>query len=188
MKTKGITSGVYLEKKPKKKSDLPMCPTCKKCKDRSMCQNRKNLKNCEICKKCTNKENCEKFYHYLRGRALLTIGKDIETREPIRKLFTGDTEEEALESLYKYKIAMKESGNDLDNIIKKTTKSIIDIGQEIEDAKFRKGKTKGNAYRTNMATLNRLKSNSFANIPIDKVKKVKLKTFWKRKESNLIQL
>ena len=154
-----------------------MCPTCKRCKDRSTCQNRKNLKNCEICKKCIDKENCDKFYHYLRGRALLTIGKDIETREPIRKIFTGDTEEEALENLYKYKISMKELGNDLDTVIQKTTKSIVDIGQEIEDSKFRKGKTKGNAYRTNMATLNRIKSNSFANIPIDKVKKSQIENF-----------
>lgn len=177
MRTKGITSGVYSEKKPKKKSDLPMCPTCKKCKDRSICQNRKALKNCEICKKCTDKENCDKFYHYLRGRALLTIGKDIETKETIRKLFTGETEEEALENLYKYKIAMKESGNDLDTIIQKTTKSIIDIGQEIEISKFRKGKTKGNAYRTNIATLNRIKLNNFANIPIDKVKKSQIENF-----------
>ncbi|MBO5004454.1 MAG: site-specific integrase [Clostridia bacterium] len=177
MKTKGITSGVYSEKKPKRKSNLPMCPTCRKCKDRSICQNRKKLKYCEVCKKCTDKENCDKFYHYLRGRALLTIGKDIETREPIRKLFTGDTEEEALENLYKYKIAIKESGNDVDNIIHKTTKSIADIGQEIEDSKFRKGKTKGNAYRTNMATLNRIKSNNFANIPIDKVKKTQIENF-----------
>ena len=177
MNKRGITSGVYSEKKPKRKSALPMCPTCRKCKDRSICQNRKKLKYCETCKKCTDKENCDKFYHYLRGRALLTIGKDIETREPIRKLFTGDTEEEALENLYKYKIAMKESGNDLDNIIQKTTKSIADIGQEIEDSKFRKGKTKGNAYRTNMATLNRIKLNNFANIPIDKVKKNQIENF-----------
>ena len=78
LKTKGITSGVYSEKKPKKKSNLPMCPTCKKCKDRSTCQNRKNLKNCEICKKCIDKENCDKFYHYLRGRALLTLVKTLK--------------------------------------------------------------------------------------------------------------
>lgn len=86
MKTKGITSGVYSEKKPKKNSDLPMCPTCRKCKDRANCQNRKKLKNCEICKKCNDKENCDKFYHYLRGRALLTVGKDIETGEPTKGL------------------------------------------------------------------------------------------------------
>lgn len=177
MKTKGITSGVYSEKKPKKKSELPMCPTCSKCKDRSICQNRRKMKNCDVCRKCTNKEKCDKFYHYSRGRALLTIGKDIETGEPIRKLFVADTEEEALEKLYKYKIEMKESGNDIDSLIKKTTKSIADIGQEIEDSKYRKGKTKGNSYRTNMATLNRIRSNSFANIPIDKVKKCQIESF-----------
>ena len=29
-------------KEEKKDSDLPICPTCKKCKDRSICKNRKN--------------------------------------------------------------------------------------------------------------------------------------------------
>lgn len=177
MKTKGITTGTYTEKKTKKSSDLPMCPTCKKCKNRSICKNRKLLKNCSVCKSCTDKENCDKFYHYTKGRATLTIGKNIETKEPIRKSFTADTIDEALDKLYKYKIEMQENGKDLEAELNKTTKSIADIGQEIEDSKFRKGKTKGNAYRTNMATLNRIKENKFANIPIDKVKKVQVEKF-----------
>lgn len=177
MKTKGITTGTYTEKKVKRNSDLPMCPTCKKCKDRSICKNRKLLKNCSVCKSCTDKDNCDKFYHYTKGRATLTIGKNIETKEPIRKSFTADTVDEALDKLYKYKIEMQENGNDLEAELKKTTKSIADIGQEIEDSKFRKGKTKGNAYRTNMATLNRIKENKFANIPIDKVKKTQVEKF-----------
>ena len=177
MKTKGITTGTYTEKKTKKSSDLPMCPTCKKCKDRSICKNRKLLKNCSVCKSCTDKNNCDKFYHYTKGRATLTIGKNIETKEPIRKSFTADTVDEALDKLYKYKIEMQENGKDLEAELKKTTKSIADIGQEIEDSKFRKGKTKGNAYRTNMATLNRIKENKFANIPIDKVKKTQVEKF-----------
>lgn len=171
MKQKGITTGTYTEKKPKKNSNLPMCPTCKKCKDRSICKNRRNLRNCEICKQCTDKDNCDKFYHYIRAKALLTIGKNIETGEPIRKSFTSNTEDKALELLYKYKIEMKENGADFDDSLKKTIKSIADIGQELEDSKFRKGKTKGNAYITNIATLNRIKANKFANIPIEKVTK-----------------
>ena len=171
MKQKGITTGIYTEKKARKNSDLPICPTCKKCKDRSICKNRKNLKICEICKKCTDKENCDKFYHYTRGKATLTIGKNIETGESIRKSFTADTIEEALDNLYKYKIELKENGQDLNMELKKTTKTIAQIGQEIEDSKFRKGKTKGNAYITNIATLNRIKANKFANIPINQVKK-----------------
>ena len=72
-----------------------------------ICKNRRNLRNCEICKQCTDKDNCDKFYHYIRAKALLTIGKNIETGELIRKSFTADTEAEALELLYKYKIEMK---------------------------------------------------------------------------------
>ena len=188
MKQKGITTGTYTEKKSKKNSTLPICPTCKKCKDRSICKNRKNLKNCEICKQCTDKDNCDKFYHYVRAKALLTIGKNIETGEPIRKPFTATTEEEALELLYKYKIEMKENGSDFDESLKKTIKSIADIGQELEDSKYRKGKTKGNAYITNMATLNRIKTNKFANIPINQVKKNQIERFLEdeRSKSNSV--
>lgn len=73
MKQKGITTGTYTEKKVRKSSELPICPTCKKCKNKSICKNRKSLKSCEICKKCNDKENCDKFYHYTRGKAMLTI-------------------------------------------------------------------------------------------------------------------
>ena len=150
MKQKGITTGTYTEKKPKKNSNLPMCPTCKKCKDRSICKNRRNLRNCEICKQCTDKDNCDKFYHYIRAKALLTNGKNIETGKPIRKSFTTDTEDEALE--------------------------------------LRKGKTKGNAYITNIATLNRIKANKFANIPINQVKKAQIERFLEdeRSKSNSV--
>lgn len=177
MKQKGITTGTYTEKKARKSSELPICPTCKKCKDKSICKNRKSLKSCEICKKCNDKENCDKFYHYTRGKAMLTIGKNIETGEPIRKSFTADTVEEALANLYKYKIEMKENGQDLETELKKTTKTIIEIGQGLEDSKLRKGKTKGNAYRTNIATLNRIKNEKFANIPINQVKKIQIEKF-----------
>lgn len=183
MKQKGITTGTYTEKKPKKNSELPICPTCKKCKDRSVCYDRKNLRKCEKCKNCTDKDNCDKFYHYTKGRATLTIGKNIETGEPIRKSFTADTEDEALENLYKYKLEMKEKGSDLDEKFKKTTKSVSVIGQELIDLKFRKGTTKGNAYKTNMATLNRIKVQHFANIPINQVKKSHVEKFLENERS-----
>ena len=37
MSTKGYTVGTYIIKTEKKNSELPMCPICKKCKDRSLC-------------------------------------------------------------------------------------------------------------------------------------------------------
>ncbi len=113
MKQKGITTGTYTEKKPKKNSNLPMCPTCKKCKDRSICKNRRNLRNCEISNNVQIKITATNFIGSIRAKALLTIRKDIETGESIRKSFTADTEAEALELLYKYKIEMKENGSDL---------------------------------------------------------------------------
>ena len=40
---KSLTSHLKI-KTEKKNSELSMCPICKKCKDRSVCQNRKNKK------------------------------------------------------------------------------------------------------------------------------------------------
>ena len=42
MSSKGYTVGTYIIKSEKKNSDLPMCPICKKCKDKSICSNRKS--------------------------------------------------------------------------------------------------------------------------------------------------
>ena len=42
MSNKGYTVGTYIIKTEKKNSELSMCPICKKCKDKSVCQNRKN--------------------------------------------------------------------------------------------------------------------------------------------------
>ena len=44
------------------------------------------------------------------------------------------------------------------------------------------GKTKANAYNTNMSTLERIKKHKFANIPIEKVTKKQIETFYKKKE------
>ena len=43
--SKGITVGTYTVKTKKKVNSLPICPTCKKCKDRKICSNRKNFLN-----------------------------------------------------------------------------------------------------------------------------------------------
>ena len=178
MSTKGFTVGTYIIKAEKKDSDLPICPTCKKCKDRSICKNRKNKKEmnkCDKCKNCSNSEKCDKFYIHKQSKATLTIGKDIETGELIRKTFTATTEDEALDKMYKYKLDMKKAGNSID--LKKTEKTIAIFAQEIEDSKYRMGKTKANAYNTNMSTLERIKKCKFANIPIKKVTKEQIENF-----------
>lgn len=172
MNTKGYTVGTYTIKTEKKNSELPMCPICKKCKDRSICQNRKDKKTmskCDKCKKCKDADTCDKFYINEQHKATLTIGKDVETGEAIRKSFTAKTQEEALDKMYKYKLEMKKSGGTIE--LKRTEKTIAILAKEIEDSKYRMGKTKANAYNTNMSTLERIKKHKFANIPIEKVTK-----------------
>ena len=161
MSNKGYTVGTYIIKTEKKNSELSMCPICNKCKDRSLCKNRKDKKEmgkCSKCKKCKDAEKCDKFYINEQHKATLTIGKDIETGEAIRKTFTAKTQEEALDKMYKYKLDMKKYGSAIE--LKRTEKTIAILAQEIEDSKYRMGKTKANAYNTNMSTLERIKSNS----------------------------
>lgn len=178
MSSKGYTVGTYIIKSEKKNSDLPICPICKKCKDRSICSNRKSKKEmnkCEKCKNCKDSEKCDKFYINEQHKATLTIAKDTTTGASIRKTFTGSTEEEALDKMYKYKLEMKKSGNAIE--FNKTEKTIANLAQEIEDSKYRMGKTKANAYNTNMSTLTRIKKYKFANIPIDKVTRKQIEDF-----------
>ena len=178
MSSKGYTVGTYIIKSEKKNSDLPMCPICKKCKDRSICSNRKSKKEmnkCEKCKNCKDSEKCDKFYINEQHKATLTIAKDVTTGASIRKTFTGGTEEEALDKMYKYKLEMKKSGDSIE--FKKTEKTIANLIQEIEDSKYRMGKTKANAYNTNMSTLARIKKYKFANIPIDRVTRKQIEDF-----------
>ena len=178
MSSKGYTVGTYIIKSEKKNSDLPMCPICKKCKDRSICSNRKSKKEmnkCEKCKNCKDSEKCDKFYINEQHKATLTIAKDVTTGASIRKTFTGSTEEEALDKMYKYKLEMKKSGNTIE--FKKTEKTIANLAQEIEDSKYRMGKTKANAYNTNMSTLARIKKYKFANIAIDRVTRKQIEDF-----------
>lgn len=184
MKQKGITVGTYINKTKKKTNTLPICPTCKRCKDKSICNNRKNLSKCDKCKKCSDSENCDKFYITKQCKATLTIGKAPKSKKPIKKSFTDNTEEKAIEQLYKFKLYAKENGMPIN--LEKVEKTVATIGQELEDSKYRKGKIGGNAYNTNMCTLNRIKANPFASICIEKVTKEQIELFLEkeREKSN----
>lgn len=70
---------------------------------------------------------------------------------------------------------MKRSGCSIE--LKRTEKTIAIPAQEIEDSKYRMGKTKANAYNTNISTLARIKKYKFANIPIEKVTKKQIEDF-----------
>lgn len=181
---KELLVGTYINKTPKSIKGIPICPTCKRCKDRTICNNRKDCKKCDKCKKCYDSEHCDKYYITVQSKATLTLGKDPNTKKPIKKTFTADTEEKALNELYKFKIYAEENGMPI--TLGKDEKTIASIGQELEDSKYRKGKIGDSAYQTNMCTLNRIKAHNFANIPIAKVTREQIDKFleFERVKSN----
>ena len=185
--SKGITVGTYTVKTKKKVNNLPICPTCKKCKDRKICSNRKKLSKCPICKNCKNAEQCDIFYITTCSKAILNLGRSPQTGKEIKKSFTGKTEDEALYKLYQFKDEVKKNGLPR-NIIQKSVVTIYSLGCQMEEIKKSRGKIGTNAYRTNMSTLKRIAEYDFANIPIEKVKKEQIEDFLEdeRDKSNSI--
>ena len=185
--SKGITVGTYPVKTKKKVNSLPICPTCKKCKDRSICSNRKKLTKCSICKNCTDSEHCDIYYISYCSKAILNLGRSPQTGKEIKKTFSGKTEDEALYRLYQFKDEVKRNGLPR-NIIEKSMVTIYSLGYQMEEIKKSRGKIGTNAYRTNMSTLKRLKAYEFSNIPIEKVKREHIEDFLEdeRDKSNSI--
>ena len=185
--SKGITVGTYTIKTKKKVNTLPICPTCKNCKDRSICSNRKKLKKCYICKNCSNAAECDIYYISSCSKAILNLGRSPQTGKEIKKTFTGKTEDEALYKLYQFKDNVKRNGLPK-NIVQKTMVTIYSLGCQIEEIKKSRGKIGTNAYRTNMSTLKRISNYEFSNIPIEKVKKESIEDFLEdeRNKSNSI--
>jgi integrase len=185
--SKGITVGTYTIKTKKKVNTLPICPTCKNCKDRSICSNRKKLTKCSICKNCANAEQCDIYYISSCSKAILNLGRSPQTGKEIKKTFTGKTEDEALYKLYQFKDEVKRNGLPR-NIIEKSVVTIYSLGTQMEEIKKFRGKIGTNAYRTNMSTLKRIKDYEFSNIPIEKVKREQIEDFLEdeRDKSNSI--
>jgi integrase len=185
--SKGITVGTYTIKTKKKVNTLPICPTCKNCKDRSICSNRKKLTICSICKNCSNAEQCDIYYISSCSKAILNLGRSPQTGKEIKKTFTGKTEDEALYKLYQFKDEVKRNGLPR-NIIEKSVVTIYSLGTQMEEIKKSRGKIGTNAYRTNMSTLKRIKDYEFSNIPIEKVKREQIEDFLEdeRDKSNSI--
>ena len=143
--SKGITVGTYTIKTKKKVNALPICPTCKNCKDRSICSNRKKLTKCSICKNCSNAAECDIFYISSCSKAILNLGRSPQTGKEIKKTFTGKTQDEALYKLYQFKDNVKRNGLPK-NILQKTMVTIYTLGCQMEEIKKSRGKIGTNAY------------------------------------------
>lgn len=170
----GIDYNIYtaIKKKPKTANKGTICPNCKECEHRKVCLNRRNLNTmnkCKICKNCTDTEHCDKFYIYDGYRIEL---KNIKLSDgtSLRKQFTAHTKEEAMQKAKDFIIFTKEHG--IPNTKpQKTEDTIISLAKELESNKYKMGKTYGNAYATNLATINRLEGYRITENPIHKVTK-----------------
>ena len=175
---KDYKAGTYTNKKIRPKRLKKMCPVCSRCSDRSFCKHRKNIKlmrKCENCKNCKDKEHCDVFYISFQNKITVPVGVDDETGKKIRKSFSGNTQNEAVYNSEKYK-------KDVENgvikpQVKKRDTSIVSIIEKYEDYKNNNGDTNDNSYHTNMCTLNRIKQNDWAFIPIRQVKKEQIEAF-----------
>lgn len=185
MKSKNYKTGTYINKKVRPKKSGTMCPVCSRCSDRGFCKHRKNIKlmrKCENCKNCSDKENCDVFYINVQNKITIPIGIDEATGKSIRKAFSGRTENEAIYNSQKF-IKEVEAGL-VKPKIKKTVHSIVSITEEFENYKNAIGTTNGNSYITNMNTLNRIKVNNWAYIPINKVTRKQLEDFLQEERNN----
>ena len=170
--------GNYIVKKVRKERTSKMCPTCTRCPDKAFCKHRKNIKlmrKCENCKACKDKENCDVFYISEQHKITIPVGVDEETGKKIRKAFSGKTVNEAIYNSEKYKQDVK-TGT-IKPVIKKNIHSIVSLIEEYEIHKNNNGITNDNSYLTNMNTLNRIKTNNWAFIPIKRVTEKQIENF-----------
>lgn len=177
-KSKEYKAGTYITKKVRKKRVGTMCPVCTRCSDRSFCKHRKNIKlmqKCDNCKLCNDKENCDVFYIGEQHRITIPIVVDEETGETIRKTFSGKTESEAIYNSEQYKRDV--ASGKVKPKVKVVVQSIVSIIEEYENYKNNNGITNDNSYITNMNTLNRIKTNNWAFLPIKKVKREQIEEF-----------
>ncbi len=173
-----ISKGTYVIKTAKNNTNnMEMCHICANCPDRSLCENRTNIqkmKKCIKCKDCVNGENCDKFYINLQHRVTITVGRD-NFGKPIHKIFSANTEDEALYKALQYKKDL-DRGIITDTI--KTNKTICEIGREIETKKQQTGEIKPSSYIRNIDVIEKFEKEEWGNRAIHLVKKDEIENYF----------
>ena len=159
-----------------------MCPKCSKCLDKSFCYHRMNLKlmnKCPDCHNCSDNKHCDKFYISEQYSVTIVVGVDEETGIPIRKNFTGATQNEAI---YKSEQFKKDNPGGLKskpNKEKISPMTIEGITLEFMKQKNNNGTNNDNTYRTYLEILKRVKRNSgsWFDKKIDKISRKDVEDF-----------
>ena len=163
-------------KNPKKN----ICPICENCNHKNLCLNRRNketMDRCNKCKNCTDNDLCDKFHFYneYEGR-LLKLGINANTGKAIRQSFSGKTKEIVLEKLKNQYIKNKEEGIK-ETVYTPNEVSIIELAKEIEETKYKNGKTHGSGYNRNMQTIKACSAYNFMFKPIQNVTRNEIERF-----------
>ena len=169
MKVKGITSGTYLLKRVKDKSNkLSSKEICNNCKYKDTCKY-KNISKFENGKVFNNNVECKYFYFIISPKAILTVGRDTTTGKVMTKTFVGKDETEAFNKALTEKLKLNQNGGI--KIITKSNKTIADLVESVLKEDFKLGKIKQATFKRKNDTLKKLEKEKFSNIPIAKVKR-----------------
>lgn len=169
MKVKGITSGTYLLKRVKDKSNkLSSKEICNNCKCKDTCKYRaiSKFKNGKV---FNNNVECKYFYFIISPKAILTVGRDTTTGKVMTKTFVGKDETEAFNKALTEKLKLDQNGGI--KIITKSNKTIADLVESVLKEDFKLGKIKQATFKRKNDTLKKLQKEKFTNIPIAKVKR-----------------
>lgn len=169
MKVKGITSGTYLLKRVKNKSNKSSSKEiCNNCKYRDTCKYR-TISKFENGKVFNNNVECKYFYFIISPKAILTVGRDTTTGKVMTKTFVGKDETEAFNKALTEKLKLDQNGGI--KIITKSNKTISDLVESVLKEDFKLGKIKQATFKRKNDTLKKLQKEKFTNIPIAKVKR-----------------
>lgn len=169
MKVKGITSGTYLLKRVKDKSNkLSSKEICNNCKYKGTCKYRA-ISKFENGKVFNNNVECKYFYFIISPKAILTVGRDTTTGKVMTKTFVGKDETEAFNKALTEKLKINQKGGI--KIITKSNKTIADLVESVLKEDFKLGKIKQATFKRKNDTLKKLQKEKFTNIPIAKVKR-----------------
>lgn len=169
MKVKGITSGTYLLKRVKDKSNkLSSKEICNNCKYKGTCKYRA-ISKFENGKVFNNNVECKYFYFIISPKAILTVGRDTTTGKVMTKTFVGKDEAEAFNKALTEKLKLDQNGGI--KIITKSNKTIADLVESVLKEDFKLGKIKQATFKRKNDTLKKLQKEKFTNIPITKVKR-----------------
>lgn len=159
--------------KHKRKNFLPEeCSICKKCKDRSKCNNRMGYEKCQKCKDCKIEclKYCDRFRCYAVVQAQITIDGKQTT------VANSKTRKDAIE-----KKKNTEAEIITDTYVRKNGVTLSQKIRKILRRKLNSNEINGNTYNRNLANLSHIENSSIGNKSMQQLTKDEIQDFMNSK-------